>query len=154
VKAFRIGGGGHPIFDGAGAEIHGGRWNSPGRRCIYAGGSFAIAMLERLVYSGIGRTPRGDRFVEIDIPDDLIEILDAATLPGWDHPGRAVAMAHGDLWYADRRSVALSIPSAVTKIDRNIAINQNHPDFARIVASVEQPVRWDDRLFRRPSTMS
>jgi RES domain-containing protein len=149
LNAFRIGGAGHPIFDGAGAEPNGGRWNSPGRRFIYAGGSFAITMLERLVYTGIGRTPAADRFLEIDIPDHLIEMLDPATLPGWADAGRAVSIAYGDRWYDAQRSAALLIPSAVTKIDSNIAINQRHPDFGRITASAEQPVVWDPRLFRR-----
>ena len=146
--AFRIGGGLHPVYDGTGAELNGGRWNSPGRRVIYAGQSFAIALLERLVQTGIGRVPANDRFVSITIPDALaIETVDPAALPGWNDASLVASRAHGDRWYDERRSAALLVPSAVTTIDRNVVINAAHPDFGQIMAWREQPVRWDARLF-------
>lgn len=148
--AYRIAGGGYPVFDGTGAERHGGRWNSPGRAVIYGGASFAICMLERLVYTAIGRAPANDRFVIIDIPDDLIETIDPGQLPGWERPGYGVSNAYGDNWYDERRSAVLLAPSAVTLIDRNVVINTRHPDVARITVSTEQPVQWDARLFARP----
>ena len=148
--AFRIAAGAHPVFDGEGARLRGGRWNSPGRGVIYAGSSFAIAMLERLVYTGIGTIPRTDRYVEIDIPDDAIERMDPVRLLGWDDPGSMAARAFGDRWYDDGRSVALLVVSAVTRIDRNLVINQAHPDFSRIRATPERPVARDFRLFARP----
>src|SRR6185312_16289924 len=134
---FRIAGGGHPVFEGMGARIHGGRWNSSGRAVIYCGGSFAIAMLERLVYAGIGRTPTNDRYVEITVPADLVEELDPAALPGWDETASSAARAFGDRWYDENRSAALAVPSAVTKIDRNVVLNQRHPAFGRIGCSDE-----------------
>ncbi|AWJ85652.1 hypothetical protein TSH58p_19010 (plasmid) [Azospirillum sp. TSH58] len=148
--AFRIAGANHPVFDGTGAELHGGRWNSRGRRVIYGGESFAICMLERLVYTAIGRAPVSDRFVSMAIPDDVVETVDPAHVPGWDEPGCAAAGAYGDRWFDEGRTAVLLVPSAVTAIDRNIIINQRHPDAARIAVSAEQPVRWDPRLFSRP----
>jgi RES domain-containing protein len=37
----------------------------------------------------------------------------------------------------------------VTRVERNVVINQEHPDFSRIQTSDPQPVRWDARLMRR-----
>jgi RES domain-containing protein len=37
----------------------------------------------------------------------------------------------------------------VTKLDRNVVLNQRHPAFGRIVCSDERPVVWDGRLFAR-----
>ena len=71
MRAYRIGSGAHPVFDGTGAALFGGRWNALNQRVIYGGGSFAIAMLERLCYTALGRVPAGDRFIEIDIPDSM-----------------------------------------------------------------------------------
>jgi RES domain-containing protein len=149
MKAYRIGSGGHPVFDGTGAALFGGRWNAVNQRVIYAGSSFAIAMLERLCYTALGRVPIGDRFIEIDIPDSMIEVLDERSHPGWDEAGSEVAVALGSAWWRAGRCAVLSVPSALTRIDRNLVINQDHPNVPRIVVGAEQPVRWDPRLFRR-----
>ena len=37
-------------FDGEGARLYGGRWNSPGRPAVYTVGSLALAALEVLVH--------------------------------------------------------------------------------------------------------
>ena len=37
-------------FDGEGARLYGGRWNSPGRPAVYTSGSLALAALEVLVH--------------------------------------------------------------------------------------------------------
>jgi RES domain-containing protein len=152
VKAFRIGGARHPVFDGGGAGKAGGRWNSPGREVIYAGDSFAIAALERLVHASIRRIPADDRYVEIEIADAVsLEVFDAKRHPGWDEgeKGRDATRVFGDRWYQEARSAVLIVPSAVTKIDRNLVINPAHPQFRLIKASVERPVPWDQRLFGR-----
>jgi RES domain-containing protein len=149
MKAYRIGSGRHPVFDGAGASLHPGRWNEANQRVIYCGASFAIAMLERLCYAALGRVPRNDRFIEADVPNGLIEVFDDAMHEGWDEPDSSLARQFGGRWHRERRSVALLVPSAVTKIDRNLVINQDHPNFARISTGEELPVWWDRRLFAR-----
>jgi RES domain-containing protein len=136
-------------MDGEGSARHPGRWNGPGQRTIYAGGSFAIAMLERLCYTGIGRVPATDVWLGIEVPDSMVEVFDPAVNPGWDRARSAVAKAFGVKWHAQGRSAALRVPSAVTKIDWNLVVNPEHPDFAAISWSAPQPVRWDSRLFRR-----
>jgi RES domain-containing protein len=150
MRAYRIGSGGHPVFDGTGASLYGGRWNDPRQRVVYCSASFAIAMLERLCYAALGRLPDGDRYVEVDVPDDSIEIFDETAHPGWDASGStAVARIFGSRWWQERRSVALLVPSVVTKIDRNLVLNQDHPDFGRLGTGPERPVHWDRRLFLR-----
>lgn len=149
MKAYRIGSGLHPIFDGTGASLYPGRWNEAHQRVIYCGASFAIAMLERLCYTALGRLPAGDRYVEVDIPDDLIETPDVERVSGWDAPGSEAARAYGAEWWRARRSAALLVPSVVTKIDRNVVINEIHPEFRRVTAGPERPVEWDRRLFIR-----
>jgi RES domain-containing protein len=147
LRAFRIADARHPIFDGTGAMLHGARWNSPGRRIIYAAETYAGALLEMLVHSS-GRVPRGLAFVEIEIPARLaIEEITAASVPNWDGPSFESAQAFGDRWYDERRSPVLMVPSVVTHVERNVLINQEHPDFHRIRASQAQPVRWDARLW-------
>ncbi len=135
------------MFSGEGARLFGGRWNSPGRPAIYCGESFAICMLERLVYARIGRLPEGDRWISVEIEDRLLErFAPARPFPFWSEDVRATR-AYGDRWLAERRSLALLVPSAVTRIDRNLVINPEHPAFPSLVPSEPREVLWDPRLF-------
>jgi RES domain-containing protein len=146
-RAFRIADMRHTIFDGTGAMLHGARWNSAGRRVIYASETYAGALLEILVHAS-GSVPRSQGYIEIEIPAGLsIEEVTPDGLPHWDSPSFETARAFGDRWYDERRTPVLMVPSVVTRVERNILINQEHPDFARIRASQALPVRWDKRLW-------
>src|SRR5260370_25018880 len=143
LRAFRIADMRHPIFDGTGAMLHGTRWNSPGRRVIYAAETYAGALLEVLVHAS-GGVPRSQGYVEIEIPADLsIEELMPGDLPHWDSRSFATAQRFGDRWYDERRTPVLIVPSVVTFVERNILINQEHPRFRRIRATRPTPLRWD-----------
>ena len=50
--------------------LHGARWNSPGRRVIYAAETYASALLEILVHAS-GSVPRSQGYVEIEIPSGV-----------------------------------------------------------------------------------
>jgi RES domain-containing protein len=43
----------------------------------------------------------------------------------------------------------LIVPSVVARIESNILINPEHPEFPKIETSLHQPVWWDKRLFAR-----
>jgi RES domain-containing protein len=147
LRAFRIADMRHPIFDGTGAMLHGARWNSPGRRVIYASETYAGALLEILVH-GSGGVPPSQGYIEIEIPaGPSIEEIAQEALPGWDSASFETARAFGDRWYDQRRTPVLMVPSVVTRVERNILINQEHPDFARIKAGRPLPVRWDRWLW-------
>ena len=49
MRLYRLGTAAHAVWDGAGAAAFGGRWNPIGVAVVYAAGSLALAMLERLV---------------------------------------------------------------------------------------------------------
>ena len=150
LTVYRIADARRPIFDGAGASLFGGRWNSPGRAVIYASVSYAGAMLEQLVHAGTGRIPKSQRAVLISIPARTsIEEWSTQQLPsGWDTDDNIVSRAFGDAWLAERRSAVLIVPSAVVKYEKNVVINPAHPHFKWIVASNPEKVVWDTRLFR------
>lgn len=150
LRAYRIADRRHKIFDGAGAEIHGGRWNSPGRRVIYAAETYAGAMLEALAHANIGRLPKTHVWIEILIGKGIrIEEVDVTDVPGWRASGHQASRIYGDRWFDEGRTAVLVVPSIVAGPERNIAINQEHTDFSRIRATAPKPVIWDQRLFRR-----
>src|SRR6266436_3716997 len=104
LRAFRIADMRHTIFDGSGAMLHGARWNSPGRRVIYAAETYAGALLEILVHAS-GSIPRNQGYIEIQIPAGLsVETVSPADLPNWDSPSFDTARTFGDRWYDARRT--------------------------------------------------
>ncbi len=148
-RAYRIADRRHTIFDGQGAATFGGRWNSPGRRVIYAAETYAGAMLEMLANSNIGRVPKYHAWIEIVIGADVsIEEVDARKVRRWDAPDQRASRTFGDQWYDEKRSTVLIVPSTVVRVERNVVINQNHPGFRKLRASKPKPVVWDERLFR------
>jgi len=150
LRAYRIADHRHRIFDGAGAASFGGRWNSPGRRVIYAAETYAGAMLEVLAHSNIGRIPRSHSWIGIMIGRGVkVEELNAADLRSWNVADQRASRGYGDRWYDEGRTAVLIVPSVLARPERNIAINQEHPDFARIRATAPKPVDWDERLVGR-----
>ena len=141
----------YPAFDGTGAALYGGRWNSPGAPVVYASDSYAGALLEILVHAGTDELPGPHHAVRIDVPADvLVERVRPDALPGWNGAGERVARAAGDRWRAAGRSAVLLVPSVVAAPhDWNAVIDPLHPDAARLHVSESSPVDWDRRLFAR-----
>ena len=154
MRAFRIADARHPIFDPTGAMLHGGRWNSPGTRVIYAAETYAGAMLEVLVHANLAQPPKNHRVVQIEIPGDLAyKTILADELPGWSDPDMLASRAAGDAWIRSGRTAVLFVPSVITGgRENNLLLNTQHPDFPRIRASAPEPVAWDARLFLHPVT--
>ncbi|WP_418648125.1 RES family NAD+ phosphorylase [Thauera butanivorans] len=151
MRIYRIADKRHPIWDGTGAALLGGRWNSPGHPAIYGSLSHACAMLEILAHAGIGRIPAMQQFVTAELPDDasLVERHEASALPdGWDGEDSRVARRFGDAWLGSRRSLVLVVPSVVARLEFNAVVNPAHPDFSTLKMSAPEPVVWDRRLFR------
>jgi RES domain-containing protein len=138
----------HAPYDGTGAKVQGARWNSAGRSVIYAADSFAGAILEVLAHALRPRTlPGPHHAVRIEIPDEIIETLDASALPHWDARDSAQARAFGDAWLRDGRSAVLVVPALPCRpVGRNVLVNPAHADAGRIVVSRAFAVPWDERL--------
>lgn len=126
----------------------GGRWNSRGKRVIYAASTYAGALLEQLAHSNIGLLPGKQVWIEITIPDDLaVDQVGVDEIPGWNAADMIASRECGDRWIDRQTSAILVVPSAVTDgMENNILINPAHPEFAGITASEPTPVRWDPRL--------
>jgi RES domain-containing protein len=148
--AIRIADARHPIFDPTGAMLNGGRWNSPGKRVIYAAETYAGALLEVLVHANLSRPPKNHQVVRIMIPDELpVESIHAGQVAGWDAEDNSVSQAFGDRWFDEKRTVVLRVPSVITQgREFNVVINTEHPQFGLVQAGPPEAVVWDARLFR------
>lgn len=149
MQIVRIADGRHPVWDGTGALLVGGRFNSSGRAVIYGALTFAGAMLEVLVHARIGKVPRHHVFATAQVPDHLpVERADPGMLPvGWDTSDLTIARAYGDRWISEARSAVLLVPSVVARGEWNAMVNPAHPDAGRIMVGEPQAVVWDARLF-------
>ena len=116
---------------------------------IYAAASFAGAMLERLAQTGISALPAFTASILISIPRGVeIEVVEDADVPGWDAADKGAGQAFGDRWLSERRTAVLTVPSIVARLERNVLLNPDHPDFKAITTTEPAPVIWDARLFR------
>ena len=150
LTAYRIGDpeSEHQIYSSIGSKLFPGRWNDSDHPVIYASEHYSTAMLEKLVH-GSGRMPPNQHFVEITVPPGVsYETVTKDILPGWEAEDCAAARAHGIKWHREERSALLIVPSVVARMEKNIVINEAHPDALRISTSLHQPVWWDRRLFR------
>jgi len=149
MRIFRIADERHPIWDGTGAAIIGGRWNSPGKPVIYGSLSYSCAMLEILAHANIGRIPTTHRFVAAAVPDNVsVEYCNETSLPlGWDSENSATARKFGDQWLNEARSAVLIVPSVIARLDRNALVNPLHPDAGKLIVTTSEKVIWDKRLF-------
>lgn len=149
MQLVRIADSRHPVWDGTGAALFGGRFNSPGRAVIYGALTCAGAMLEVLVHARIGKVPRHQIVVTAQVPDDVpVERAEPGMLPaGWDTADLGIARAYGDRWIGEARSAVLLVPSVVVRGEWNAMVNPVHPDAGRIVVGAPEAVVWDARLF-------
>ena len=135
---------------GTGARAAGGRWNQPGTAVIYAGGTIAIAALERFVHLA-GVVPADLVLVRVELPArHSAERPRRADLPrGWDLvPAGPASMAFGTAWAQERRSLVLHVPSALVPEEDNALLNPGHAEFAGVAMAIERDFSYDARMYR------
>lgn len=125
---------------GEGARLVGGRWNSKGRRAVYAASTLSLAMLEVLVHVQSPRVLRDYRMLDLQIPDDAIADIDSTGMDA------ASMRSAGDRFLAEARAVALRAPSVVNPLEFNVMINPDHPDVGRVTVGKLQAFEFDPRL--------
>ena len=135
-------------FDGEGARLNGGRWNSVGIRVAYASESVALATLEVLVGVQKSSLLGSYSIVSAQVDEAKIETLPGASLPGnWrSYPPPPETQAIGDQWVHEGRSVALRVPSAIVDSESNYLLNPAHSDFTAIAISSPVPYTFNSRL--------
>lgn len=110
----------HADLSGAGARLHGGRWNLPGKPALYAAESAALALLEIRVHLDLPLDLLPDDYVLLTIDADEVPVEDVSELP--DDPA-----LFGTEWLASGRSVGLSVPSFIIPEGRNMLLNPVAP---------------------------
>jgi RES domain-containing protein len=138
-------------FDGEGARLFGGRWNSPGVPMIYTAQSQALAALEMLVHLDSPDLLKKYVLFEVSIDPSYVRDLDISMLPrNWKaDPAPAKVQAIGDDWVAGGVSAVLRVPSILVPGESNYLLNLRHQDFAKLRIGTMIPFHFDPRLARR-----
>lgn len=139
-------------FDGEGARLFGGRWNSVGVPMVYLATSRALALLEILVHLGDEDCLQSSYVIlRVDYDPRAVDSSATKKLPkGWnDWPAGKASRAVGDAFAKEKRALLLAVPSVIVPEERILLLNPKHPDMARL--SIGKPIALDvdPRLVRR-----
>ena len=137
-------------FDGEGARLEGGRWNSPGTPVVCTSQSAALAALELLVHLGRASTLRTYVMIPCTFDEALVARLDPKRLPSnWrSYPAPPELQVIGDEWVREGNSSVLQVPSAVIATDANYLLNPRHREFKNIDILSPRTFEFDPRLLK------
>lgn len=140
-------------FDGVGALLEPGRWNSIGRRMVYTSECPALALLEIMVHADY-ELMHSYALFSLTFDDTLVEVVDSGTLPpGWKfmlEPAWARLQHIGTDWLESLRTPILRVPTVLVPDQFNYLLNPTHPDFAKISIGLRQNLVPDPRLRSTP----
>jgi RES domain-containing protein len=138
-------------FDGKGASLTGGRWNSVGTPLVYLADSPALAAMEILVHFDDSSLLANYSLVPVHFPETCLKLIGEAGCPAlppnWAQIPAPIECAQvGDSWGASEQSLVLRVPSVVAPLSMNYLLNPLHPDFGLLKIDTPQNFPFDQRL--------
>jgi RES domain-containing protein len=134
---------------GYGSTLGNSRWHTKGmQQVVYAASNRALCQLEKRVHCN-GANPNNQALMQLDIPHHcpLMAAIDLGLPADWQS-NEAATQALGLSWLASLSSLGLWVPSYIEPSEMNLLINPAHPDYPKIVLTIERyPFRFDPRLF-------
>jgi RES domain-containing protein len=121
---------------GAGAALHGGRWNASGIPAIYCAENRSLAALEILVHYAV--QPRDFVMTAIDFAADLVTEVGSLP-PGWE-TDLNLTRRIGAEWHDSSRSAVLRVPSSVEPKEWNFVINPIIPTFRALPSGLQSRI--------------
>jgi len=137
-------------FNGEGARLFGGRWNSPGVAVVYVATTRSLAALEMAVHLDRSTVLSSFVLISCEFDERIVTAVAQDTFPAqWrrDPPLPELAQI-GDGWARAAQSAALAIPSAIIEQETNFLLNPNHPDFSKIRIGDPEDFEFDPRLIK------
>lgn len=131
-------------FTGMGSFLHGGRWNSVGKRVLYTSQTSSLAILEVIVHLK-GATIPPYQMVEMEIsPDKIYEPKSIKP----QSMNQAETRQIGDHWIDLSEFPVMKVPSIVNSMEDNYLLNPLNAELSIEVRSSDF-FMMDDRLIRR-----
>src|SRR5712671_5768538 len=118
-------------------------------RVVYASTSLALAAIETFVNLEPSLRPDDRVSVAGDIPAELeVARLALNDLPRNWNLKRESTRRFGDEFIRAKRYLAILVPSAAIRGERNLLLNPVHPDFSKIKLAKPVAFDFDPRMFR------
>lgn len=126
------------------------RWNPAGVQLIYTAMSEAGAILEILAnVQDYELIKNNYSIIEAELDSELMTNLDSNVDQEETrrlYLNKEITQRVGEVWVESNESVALKVPSIVSKKDFNVLLNPRHDDFSNILVGEPEPVYLDPRL--------
>lgn len=138
-------------LSGAGAELHGGRWNPKGYRVLYTSQTVGTSAMEYLVNLDSKLTGLKLALAVIEIPDNSVSIIVEKDLPAnWkSYPAAESLALMGKKWLDERQTLVLSVPSSVILLERNFLINPKHELFKKVKIKSTHVYEINERIVKK-----
>jgi RES domain-containing protein len=138
-------------FDGEGARLYGGRWNSNGVAVVYTAQSQSLAALELLANADSASLLERYVFISVEFSSHLVQKVDFSSMPqNWQaDPAPQESKDIGDTWVASGSSCVLQVPSVIVPAESNFLLNPRHVDYRKLRIGKPLRFRFDPRLLSR-----
>jgi len=138
-------------FSGEGARLEGGRWNPKGTPVVYLADHPALAALEMFVH--LGKSARKIKFTlfRVEIPKEVkvLELFEAGLPANWRaEPPGPETMTVGEIWFRDRGTAVLKVPSVLVPAAANLVMNPQHPDTGKLRIGKAEAFGFDPRMWK------
>ena len=131
-------------LSGTGSYLHGGRWNSPGTRLLYAAENNVLAAFEVALRVPLDQISRNYVMTPIEIPDDA-EIFTPKLSKAWNTEVN-VSRQTGDSFGKESKHLLMKVPSALISDAFNYLINPSHPMIGNVKPQQPRTILFDKRL--------
>lgn len=138
-------------FDGEGARLEGGRWNSRGIPVVYLADHPALAVLEAFVNLKAAASKIDFVIFRVEIPAEvpLLELAIADLPSRWRvEPPTRETMAIGEKWIREGKAAVLKVPSALVPWVANFVLNPRHPLARRVSIGAAEKFSFDPRMWK------
>ena len=136
-------------LSGIGANLYGGRWNSPGHSVIYTASSLALAFVEIIPGLRKNSIPKGFVSLCISVEGSVSKKempLDDFPVSWTQEKTSNWFIETGNQWLQEKKELILIVPSVIIPEEKNILINPHHPDIERVDIKTVKPFRVDPRF--------
>ncbi|MGL4612494.1 MAG: RES family NAD+ phosphorylase [Shewanella sp.] len=134
-------------WNGQGASMYGGRWNSLGVPMVYTSPTLSLAILEVLVH--IKSPRRFDNFVtlELELPESELMMLPQSELAEDWRYNEIMSRGLGDSFIESESAAGLMVPSFIVPLEHNVLINPSNPVVIEAVKNaIDLKYQIDTRL--------
>jgi RES domain-containing protein len=138
-------------ISGRGAELYGGRWNSPGNKVVYSTSTASLALLETVAWTSMATLLAGGFvLIVLECPEKSIKEIAPSELSKYWNRLEAYPETQkiGDTWIQKADTLLLRVPSAILSMESNVLINPAHTLMSEVKMTETYDLHLDARVLK------